>query len=396
MLRSLIAPWLTFSGDRRSVSLGVGEDPLRVIQLTLFYPPYVGGIETHTSEIGKALSSFGLSVEVVCFAATNNGPTEPSVRCEDGVKVIRVRSGRILGWIRMAWTLHSLGDGVVHVQGYSRPLLLLVRLLRTRRTWVITPHGLQGAGRDDNHRAIVGIFKRLADMLLMNWLLDGAAFIFALTHVEKEFADLRFGSVRSLRTINLGSPVPAAASVPAQSDPGSSGRLLMLSRLVPRKRVADLLAVAAAHSSLPDCDIAGPEGADSALLRSLADALPPGRANMIGQISGAAKYELLRGAVALILCSEYEALSIGAMEALAQGTPVIASTGAALCLPDEGVVRFPTGDLNGLADAIRRVTDPADQQRFREEAALAGRSMLNVETYSKTLAEYYLQTIREK
>lgn len=366
---------------------------MKVVLLTLFYPPYVGGVEVHTREVATALASAGQLVEVICFAATNQGGGDPSLSVEGGITVTRLRSGGPLAWIVMAKRIAALGTVIVHVQGYSRPLILLVRLLRRKGSWVLTPHGLENASRDDRERRTVRVLRRMADQLLMCWLLDGAAFIFAITPTEKAFAETHFSTAIAARTVMLGSPLPHEALMPTISQPGGSGRLLALTRVEKRKRLADLLDVLSADESLPGCDIVGPPGAESEALRSQAATLPTGRITMRGPVGGSEKVNLLRGALALVLCSDYEGLPIAALEALAQGTPVIASTGAARSLPQAGVLRYPTGNLSALSRAIRAVYDPRGRAQIRREAAQTGRSLMSVQSYANQLRDYYGQAI---
>ncbi|HTX59080.1 MAG TPA: glycosyltransferase family 1 protein [Verrucomicrobiae bacterium] len=76
---------------------------------------------------------------------------------------------------------------------------------------------------------------------------------------------------------------------------------------------------------------------------------------------------LYRGAIALAMASYHETFGMPAIEAMACGTPVVAS--AASCLPEIGgdaPLYAPPGDVPAWADALRRVVaEPALRDRLR-------------------------------
>ena len=366
-----------------------------VLLLTLYYPPYIGGIEIHTQAVAVALADAGARVSVACFSFDNHGRMSSHISHEGSIDVVRMAPRLGLRWLDMARYLRSVRDsvGVLHVQGYSRPLLLLVRLFRRRGTWVITPHGLHNAGRDDQGRLGVTLARRLIDALLLPWLLNGAAFIFAISTAERDYVHRRLRHPLNSKTVILGSPIDKTNADLVQSADHTPQRFLTLSRLTARKRLSDLVRVLVADPSLPGCDLAGPPGDDSQRLQNLALQGSSHQIAFLGPVAGRRKLFLLRSALALVLCSDYEGLSVAALEALAQGTPVVASTGAAAGLPISGVITYPTGDLDALAAALRAVATPDQQRRLRAEAAAVGVSLLDARAYAHRLLEYYASVL---
>lgn len=139
-------------------------------------------------------------------------------------------------------------------------------------------------------------------------------------------------------------PVSAASS---PGEPGSG--FLMASRLVQHKGVD--WAVDAWRRSTTDhpLKVAG--------TGRLSNGLPPGVA--LGWVSRATLRETMRDARALLFPSRWqEPFGISAVEALAEGTPVICmNTGGTPDWHDQGCIVVPPGDVDAMADAIRRLTE---------------------------------------
>jgi glycosyltransferase involved in cell wall biosynthesis len=91
-----------------------------------------------------------------------------------------------------------------------------------------------------------------------------------------------------------------------------------------------------------------------------------------GRVTGAAKYRLLGEAAVIAVPSRYETFGMVAAEALAAGTPVVASDIPCLrdVVPDEAGVRVPPDDPGALAAGLTALL--ADPRRTAA-AADAGR-----------------------
>lgn len=188
------------------------------------------------------------------------------------------------------------------------------------------------------------------------------------------------------KTVTIGNPVAVASIVPsiAERQPAD---LLYLGRFSERKGVFDLLEaceiVRAKYPSLRircggEGDVAGVETRAREL--GLADAL-----HMLGWVSGAAKDRELMQATIYVLPSHAEGLPMGVLEAMAAGTPVIATTVGGI--PDaieNGVSGFlvEPGDVPALAERIQQLL--ADSE-LRERFAAAARA--------KVMSDYATQRL---
>jgi glycosyltransferase involved in cell wall biosynthesis len=146
--------------------------------------------------------------------------------------------------------------------------------------------------------------------------------------------------------------VDASRFTPA-FEPGAY--FLYFGRLAPEKGVGTLLQAAARAGVALKIAGTGPQDAQ---LREQAAALG-GRLSFVGFQSGEALHELVRGARAVVLPSEwYENAPMSVLESFALGKPVIgADIGGIpeLIEPHSNGWVFPSGDALALADVLREV-----------------------------------------
>lgn len=152
-----------------------------------------------------------------------------------------------------------------------------------------------------------------------------------------------------------------------------SGRLLVVSRLDPRKGLATAIRAVA---DLPDATLqiagAGDDTHAAELARLCRDLGVADRVQMLGQTSRAEVRELMLAADTVIVPSEWnEPFGIVPLEAMACGAPVIATGtgGSGEFLEDDVTcLRYPAGDPTALRRAVQRLArDPVLRDRLRYE-----------------------------
>jgi glycosyltransferase involved in cell wall biosynthesis len=171
------------------------------------------------------------------------------------------------------------------------------------------------------------------------------------------------------------SPTPSPQDAAARIAVGvpESGYVLWVGSLQardPRKALDDLVAAAAALTALrPTLVLAGRAGLEAERLRALA-----GESNVrmvvTGYVSDDVLAALYRGAAVVVVPSMHEGFGLPALEAMASGAPLVASSGGNLpdLVGDAGVL-VPAGDPRVLAAAIRGVLEDA---QVRSRLARAG------------------------
>jgi len=180
--------------------------------------------------------------------------------------------------------------------------------------------------------------------------------------------------------------LPAEAFADA-SRAGEGAYLLVASRLSQEKGIGD--AIAAAGAAGAPLRIVG-DGPDSERLRALGEA-SAGQVEFLGRLEAARVRELLSGAAAVVMASRYHEFSpYSALEAMAQGVPVVATAMGGL--PDLlGLDRcVPAGDTAALSARLAALwADPGARQA--EGAALLerARERHSEERYMRELLEIY-------
>lgn len=181
----------------------------------------------------------------------------------------------------------------------------------------------------------------------------------------------------SARVVVIGNPVEVPAALPALRVPAR--QVLYLGWLMREKGLLDLVrAMPAVLRVAPQASFvlagSGVAGAgDRATVVALARALGVERAlSFPGWVDGREKRELLRASDVFVLPSYAEALPLGVLEAMAAGTPVLATrVGGIPDVIEHGVsgMLVEPGAPQALAEAIARLlTDDALRARLRENA----------------------------
>lgn len=331
---------------------------MRIAQVTPFYPPVVGGVESAVENISTLLVKRGHDVDV--YTSSPNGSRSEEI--VNGVNVRRFPMVLEIGTFAKFWptflqAMRRQRYDVIHTHVYRHPHSTMVgvysRLAGTKA--VISTHG-PFHPRD--------VWGRLSNLVRIHDLVLGRSLnmfekVFALgelerrilenMHIEKEKIEVMPNGVSS-EHLKVYDPKPFL------KEHGIEGSYLCyLGRIHPTKGIEFLLRSFAKvggvteHSSLL---IAGSGDQDYLKnLKLVANELGlKGRVKFLGYLEEEQKMRLLEGCSGLVLPSMYEPYGIVLLEAMAHGKPVIVTPGGADLVSQNYnglLVRY--GDEEGMA-----------------------------------------------
>ncbi|MFJ3142764.1 glycosyltransferase family 4 protein [Streptomyces halstedii] len=410
-----------------------GDRPLRIALLTYKGNPYCGGQGVYVRHLGRELARLGHSVEVI--------GAQPYPVLDEGVPLTELPSldlyrqpdpfrtpgrGEYRDWIDAAevatmWTggfpepltfslrarRHLLGRrgdfDVVHdnqTLGYGLLGDLGAPLVTTIHHPVTVDRRLDLEAADSRARrlsvrrwyAFTRMQKRVARRLPSVLTVSASS--------RQEIVDDLGVRPERVQVVHIGadtdlwSPDPSVAEVP--------GRIVTTSSAdVPLKGLVHLVeALAKVRTGNPGAHlvVVGKRAEDGPVAQAIERHGLTDAVEFVKGISDAELVDLVRGAQISCVPSLYEGFSLPAAEAMATGTPLVATTGGAIpevTGPDgEACLAVPPGDADALATALGRLLGDAEL-RARLGAAGRARVLANF-TWARAAAgtaELYRQAI---
>ena len=352
---------------------------MRAVVVSGIWPPDVGGPASHAPEVAAFLRSRGHEVEVVTTAAAPPAPEAYPV----------------------FWAPRSLPKGVLHLRA---ALLVRERAARADVVYTTGMFGRSAAGATLARRPYVvkltadpaferarrrgeiggdvDAFQRLgggarvrAYRLARDAELRGAAHVFTPSAYLAELT-VAWG-VPAGRVSVLPNPAPVVPELrpreELRAELGMAGPALAFAgRLTAQKSLGVALEALAANDGV-SLLVAGEGGERAALERRVAELGLGDRVRFLGPLPRRAVLELFRAADASVLSSSWENFPHSVVEALAAGTPVLATAigGVAEVVRDgENGLLVPADDPPALAGAIRSFFADAElRERLRAAAA---------------------------
>jgi glycosyltransferase involved in cell wall biosynthesis len=304
--------------------------PLRLLFVSLYFSParsYGGPIVS----LARMVDELAFAGDDCCVVTTNaDGATSldaGTVRRSSGALVHYCRRAiaeLFAPWAVVTSVAESWRRDVVYVWGifvWLLPILLLVQGVRGLPL-VVSPRGMLYGGAIRRH----GLRKTLFLRLLRYLGIERVAVFHVTAESEIAAVEKYFPSGRCVYVPNGVDPCNSPRS------PRKGRYLLFLGRIDPIKRIELIIgsyAIARRRVTEPTRLIIAGDGDESYLarLKSLTEELDPDmNVEFRGFVAGLEKSELLASASALVLCSRSENFGIAVAEALAAGTPVIATT----------------------------------------------------------------------
>ncbi|HVS85362.1 MAG TPA: glycosyltransferase family 4 protein [Gaiellaceae bacterium] len=345
--------------------------PRRLLLVPSAYHPNVGGIEEVTRRLARGFRARGAEVLVV----TNRWPDSTASSEEvEGIPVRRIgfhlpaASARSLA--RMGLRAPGSAGGFVRLVRSFRPHVLQIvgagpnaayvaalrPLLRTRV--VLGTHGeLSGDAHD--------VFRRSSTLrLALRALCRSADAVTAPSRFTLEELRDAYTVRGAAEVIPNGVDVGELAGAEPRTDLGPY--VLSVGRLVPQKgfdvALRSFRELRSSHGS-HRLVLAGEGPARPHLEREIERLGLQGAVVLLGSVGRDALPGLYAGAAAVVLASRREAFGLAALEAMAAGAPLVATTvgGIPEFAPDgEAALLVPPDDPAALAAALRRALDDSE------------------------------------
>jgi glycosyltransferase involved in cell wall biosynthesis len=298
---------------------------LKVLLVAHKFPPFMGGIETHTFEVGRRMASRGHAVTVLTGDPFKQLPKDETIH---GMHVRRVPVYPKSSDIFFAPTLHSefaeIDCDIAHIQGFHTfvPPHAMLACIRRKIPYVLTFHS---GGHSSRLRNAV----RGAQRALLRPLLVKADKLIAVSEFEARHfaAGLRIDR-EQIAVVPNGAEIEAASERDAAKT--EAPLILTIGRLEKYKgHHKAIAAFAAFKQTYPTATlhVLG-EGPYKTSLIKLVQSLGLNGSVNIGGIPPKERSrmgELMSRASLVLLLSDYEAHPVAALEAISLGRPVLAS-----------------------------------------------------------------------
>ncbi|MEO8246773.1 MAG: glycosyltransferase family 4 protein [Chloroflexota bacterium] len=293
------------------------------------FPPYIGGVETHTHELVSRLAD---AWRITVLTTDPAGELPPQERRPDGVTIVRIPAFPRTGDLYFAPRLPgAIGHGswdLVHFQGSHTlvPPLGMLAASRAGLPYVVSLH--TGGNVSAMQRLIRG-----PQRLVLRPLLRHARRIIAVSPFERDEAAVNFRLSRDrFEVIPNGSDLPA----PKPRAPNAPTSLIVtvgrLERYKGHHRVLAAMPHVLARQPGARLAIFGSGREEAALRRQAADLGVTDRVTIerIDPADRQAMADQLGSAAVVAVLSEYESHGLAAVEAAALGRPLVVTDATAL------------------------------------------------------------------
>lgn len=371
--------------------MGVRPDGLRVVVVTHYWEPHVGGIESVARHQVERFAELGAEVEVHTTRlprATTRAAAFAPVSGPGSLRIVRHRAVDVLmrtlrvpvpvpgpSMLRAVIAAARRAD-VVLVHGHTYPTSVIgaVAARTTGRPLVLLQHSpwiAYGPRLDRLERAV--------DRTLGRFVIASADRVIAVSeHTADYVRDVRSGTAVTVVPNGVDRARFRPSSGAVQRSAGGRPIVLFVGRLVARNGWQVLLDAweGSDLASIAELRVVG-AGPDVERLRTRAATLAA--VTVVGRVDDAALADEYRAAAVVTVPSVTgEGFGLVAAEALACGTPVVASADGGLrevVRDDVDGLLVPPEDPRSLAAALRRVVqDDALRSRFADAAVTRDRS----------------------
>lgn len=325
---------------------------MKVVQVSAYYPPHLGGQENAVQSLATQLASRGHHVQVVASA---QGAQKGSA-IEHAVQVHRLPSivfghapimPRFLGTLRQAVRPGSIVH--IHIGQAFTPEMVWLGSKLFGFKYIAQLH------IDFEPSGPAGLLLPLYKKLLLKHALRGASAVIVLNEKTLQMVRHSYGYTGPLQIINNGiddvhfNP----KRPPLTAKPPTTLKLLFVGRLSKQKNLAELLRALTLTNRTVQLAIIG-EGPEQDALREIAASNKLKNVTFYGRLPREKVKQFYKKSDALIIPSLYEAQPLVLLEAMAAKIPIIGTNviGVAEHIGDGGIITEP--NAQSIANGIDR------------------------------------------
>lgn len=366
---------------------------MKVLQLSKFFPPVEGGIESTVASLSRGLRQRGVAVDVLC---AHTGRHSTHERLADGTQVWRAGSlGLLLSTSMAPALLSQLAHRAPHyelIHVHMPDPMAALALWRVRPRARIVVHWHSDVVRQ---RLAMRLYRPLQD-----WLLRRADAVIATSPPYAE-ASAALRAVRDkVQVIPIGIDEPAvdAAALAAVREQVGARRLVFALGRHTYYKGFDVLVRAAAELPPEAWVVIGGSGPELARLRARVAGLGlQQRVHLPGRLTEAELHAWHAAAEVFCLPSvaRSEAFGVAMVEAMAAGKPVVATRIEGSGVPwvnehGQTGLNVAPGDATALAEALRSLlADPAEARRLGQGGRQRFEHRLRADAHSDALLALY-------
>ena len=360
---------------------------MKILLHCVYYPPEVGGLESHVSGLAEGLVRRGLEVRVVTSRSL------PGLPREEEIEGVRVKRTWLPSRSALGWAAHALGSiratrswgrwaDLIHAQSFASVLPAGWAAKAAGRPWVASFHTSHFLARAGGRiwAPLLGHLVRSPDHALA---------------ASEEIAEVatRLAKGRYVEAVTNGVDTDRFRSREWRGPTrGRSWTVLVPRRLFPKNGVEFLVrALPEIRSEIPVVRVLViGDGPERPRLEALAAELGVAESiQFLGSRPHAEMPALLASGGIAVLPSLVEATSVAALEAMSCGLPVVASAVGGLpeIVDSEVGALVPPGDSAALARAVIRLFE----DEHLEEKGLRGRERVVAHWGSERLVDRHLE-----
>ena len=369
-------------------------DRLKILMPSIYFPPRVGGIESHVYYLARELARRGHGVHVV---TTHTEPGSPWQETMDGVEVTRLLS---FGKHFLGWTLGSLtsapeivrlagGCDLIHCHTFATALGGDVAAAVFRRPLVTTVHS--------SH------FLRLARNPLMRGAMKvllgrAGALLSTSEEIDGVVSDMLPGAF-TMPIVNGIDTETFKPTEPGLERPEGKFVIVCPRRLVAKNGVEFLVrALPIVKREIPVRAYLAGDGPLRRHLESLAGALGVREdIEFMGSVENAKMPGVYSSADLIVIPSLVEATSIAALEAMSCGRVVAASRVGGLpeIIDDSVGLLFESGSPEAAAQAVLRAAREVDRDALGRAARERVAANWSIQCMVDVHMDIYMKLIEE-